>query len=70
MIDLFFEDGDIIYIVDYKTDKKKSDRYKRQLLVYKKALEDIYKLKERDRKIEMKIYLFYLHLNEAVEIQC
>ena len=70
VIDLFFEDGDIIYIVDYKTDKKKSDRYKRQLLVYKKALEDIYKLKERDRKIEMKIYLFYLHLNEAVEIQC
>ena len=43
IIDLYVESDDTIYIIDYKTDKASSnellDRYKEQLLTYKKVVE-------------------------------
>ncbi len=67
VIDLFFEYEDVVYIVDYKTDKTQSNRYRRQLSVYKKAVADLYKVKGKTPVI--KTYLFYLHLNREVEIE-
>ena len=73
VIDLFFESEGIIYIVDYKTDKKKQiERYKRQLSVYKKAVFDLcntlYKPLSVLAKPVIKTYLFYLHFAECVEV--
>ena len=68
VIDLLFESDGIVYIVDYKTDKTKSNKYKRQLSVYKKAVNDLYKNANPLKEIKIKTYLFYLYLNEAVEV--
>ena len=70
VIDLFFEFEGEVYIVDYKTDKKESDKYDRQLSVYKKAVKDLLQYKYPDEKIEIKTFLFYLHLNKSVERFC
>ena len=43
IIDLLFDDGDVMYIVDFKTDKYEDPaRYAAQLAVYKRAVEDIF----------------------------
>ena len=70
VIDLFFKYENVVYIVDYKTDKKESDKYDRQLSVYKKAVKDLLQYKYPDEKIEIKTFLFYLHLNKSVERFC
>ena len=67
VIDLFFEYENVVYIVDYKTDKHESNKYERQLSVYKKAVQDLWHHKYPDKKVEFKIFLFYLHLNKPVE---
>jgi len=69
VIDLFFEVGETVYIIDYKTDKKPSNRYKRQLQVYKKAVSDLYKHLHSERETCVKAYIFYLETGEAVEVQ-
>ena len=68
VIDLFFEVGDTVYIIDYKTDARKSDNYNRQLSVYKKAISDLYKSMHSDKTFKIKAYLFYLRTGEAVEV--
>ena len=65
VIDLFFEYEETVYIVDYKTDKRESDKYRRQLSVYKKAVGDLYATSSKFPTI--KTYLFYLYLNKEVE---
>ena len=67
VIDLFFKYENIVYIVDYKTDKKETEIYDRQLSVYKKAVEDLWQCKYPEDKVEFKTFLFYLHLNKSVE---
>ena len=67
VIDLFFEYENVVYIVDYKTDKQKSDQYNRQLSVYKKAVKDLLQHSNPSKKLEIKTILFYLHLNEIVD---
>ena len=70
VIDLFFKYENVVYIVDYKTDKKESNQYDRQLSVYKKAVKDLLQHQYPDEKIEIKTFLFYLHLNKSVERFC
>lgn len=70
VIDLFFKYKNVVYIVDYKTDKKESNQYDRQLSVYKKAVKDLLQYQYPDEKIEIKTFLFYLHLNKSVERFC
>ncbi|MGP1437745.1 MAG: UvrD-helicase domain-containing protein [Treponema sp.] len=68
VIDLFFEYENVLYIVDYKTDKKESNKYYRQLSVYKKAVSDLWQHLHPNKQIEIKTILFYLHLNKTIEI--
>jgi len=70
VIDLFFKYENVVYIVDYKTDKKESDAYNRQLSVYKKAVKDLWQHKYPNEKVEFRTFLFYLHLNKSVECFC
>ena len=71
VIDLFFRYENVVYIVDYKTDKKiEKGRYERQLSVYKKAVQDLWQHKYPDEKVEFKTFLFYLHLDKAIECFC
>ncbi len=58
----FYEDR--IEVIDYKTDKNKSnlEKYKMQLSVYRKALKEIYK----NKKISAKIY--FVSLDEIEEV--
>ena len=70
IIDLFFEDSMGNWnLVDYKTDYIKAgeeykliDRYRRQLEIYKKALED-----EIDTKV-LHTYIYSLALNKKIEL--
>ena len=69
IIDLYYinEKGELI-LVDYKTDyvkeeKELIEKYKVQLELYKKALEE-----SLDRKVE-KIYIYSTQLNKAIEIK-
>ena len=70
VIDLFFKYENVVYIVDYKTDKKESDAYNRQLSVYKKAVKDLWQHRYPNEKVEFRTFLFYLHLNKSVECFC
>ena len=59
---------DELILVDYKTDyvkeeKELIEKYKVQLELYKKALEE-----SLDRKVE-KIYIYSTQLNKAIEIK-
>lgn len=68
VIDLFFRYENVVYIVDYKTDKKiEKGRYDRQLSVYKKAVQDLWQHKYPNEKVEFKTFLFYLRLDKALE---
>lgn len=69
VIDLYFinKENDII-LLDYKTDKVKNEeeliqRYKNQLLIYKKAIEDGYK------KPVKKIYIYSIDLEKLIIIE-
>lgn len=64
-VDLAFEEGEELVIVDYKTDRVKdlsslTDLYSKQLRLYKTAMEQCtdYKVKE--------LYIYSLHLNEFI----
>ncbi|MDR0448444.1 MAG: PD-(D/E)XK nuclease family protein, partial [Treponema sp.] len=61
-IDLLFNDGDVIYIVDFKTDREEdSARYTGQLAIYKQAVEDIF-----GKPVECR--LFYLRNGHEVNM--
>jgi ATP-dependent helicase/nuclease subunit A len=65
-IDLLFDDGGAICIVDYKTDKDDSEvleSYRKQLEIYKRAARGIY----GDDK-PVKAYLYYLRTGKAPEV--
>ena len=68
IIDLYYiNEKDELILVDYKTDyvkeeKELIEKYKVQLELYKKALEE-----SLDRKVE-KIYIYSTQLNKAIEI--
>lgn len=67
VIDCFFEDGDSIILVDYKTDaydnpKEIAEKYHKQLYYYEKAL----KVKYKDKLIQK--YLYLLHKNDIIEL--
>ena len=69
IIDLYYiNEKDELILVDYKTDYVKEEKelikkYKVQLELYKKALEE-----SLDRKVE-KIYIYSTQLNKAIEIK-
>ena len=63
----YINEKDELILVDYKTDyvkeeKELIEKYKVQLELYKKALEE-----SLDRKVE-KIYIYSTQLNKAIEI--
>ncbi len=67
IIDCYFEDGDGITLVDYKTDAYDDPieivkKYKKQLLYYEKAI----KMKFSDKKIQKYLYLF--HKGDIIEV--
>ncbi len=67
-IDLMFEADNIVYIVDYKTDKQEiPENHKEQLSVYKKAVTDLYKIKGK-QNLPVKTFLFYLRSGNVQEI--
>ncbi len=68
VIDLFFEKEETVYIIDYKTDVRKSHEYDSQLAVYKKAVSDLYKTMSPEKPYKFKAYLFYLRTGEDVEV--
>ena len=64
----YINEKDELILVDYKTDyvkeeKELIEKYKVQLELYKKALEE-----SLDRKVE-KIYIYSTQLNKAIEIK-
>jgi hypothetical protein len=61
-IDLLFEEGDVLHVVDFKTDKiaNPEDHYG-QLAVYKRAVEDIFGK-------PVHAWLYYLRTGNAVEL--
>lgn len=69
VIDLYYiDENDNIILVDYKTDYVKNgeqelvDKYKNQLLIYKKALEEAL-----EKKV-YKTYIYSLYLGKSIEI--
>jgi ATP-dependent helicase/nuclease subunit A len=62
-IDLLFEEGDVLHVVDFKTDKIENpeDHYG-QLAVYKRAVEDIFGK-------PVHAWLYYLRSGHAVELR-
>lgn len=76
-IDLLFEDEQTVYVVDYKTDQKiYPERHREQLLIYKAAAKNFYKMEgfgsDRGGKTaakQIKAYIFYLRSQTAVEVE-
>ena len=67
IIDLYFEENNELVLVDYKTDyieneKLVVDKYKEQLSLYKKALE------EATNKKVKEVYLYSIYLNKEIQI--
>ena len=69
IIDLYFKEDDKCILIDYKTDyvekdniTEKLDEYKKQLLLYKMALENIKKIKVPEA------YLYFSKVREFVKI--
>jgi len=61
-IDLLFESGDTVYVVDYKTDKIEDPAlHAEQMAVYRKAAHDLY-----GKNTET--WLFYLRSGNAVRV--
>lgn len=75
-IDLLFEYEDTVYVIDYKTDKKMHpDHHRKQLLIYKAAVENLYRMDSFGSESErpefpkaVKAYIFYLRTQTAVEV--
>lgn len=75
-IDLLFEYEDTAYIIDYKTDQKiYPEKHRRQLLIYKAAVENFYKMEGFGQSTSgqqspkpVKAYIFYLRSKTAVEV--
>ena len=74
-IDLLFEYEDTAYIIDYKTDQKiYPEQHRRQLLIYKAAVENFYKMEGFGQNTggqqpkSVKAYIFYLRSKTAVEV--
>lgn len=68
IIDVFWMEGDTIALLDYKTDrvsskKQLADLYRKQLELYAKALEAVWK-----KKVAQK-YLYSFSLHETVELE-
>ncbi|QEJ97236.1 UvrD-helicase domain-containing protein [Treponema phagedenis] len=67
-IDLLFEADNCIYIVDYKTDSViNPENHRLQLQVYKKAVDDLCRIKHAEQK-PIRLVLFYLRHAQAVEV--
>lgn len=69
IIDLYFIEGDKCILIDYKTDyvdkdtiSEKLDEYKKQLLLYKMALENIKGLQVPEA------YLYFSRIKEFIKI--
>ena len=75
-IDLLFEYEGTAYIIDYKTDQKiYPEQHRRQLLIYKAAVENFYKMEGfgqdtggQQSPKSVKAYIFYLRSKTAVEV--
>jgi len=74
-IDLLFEYEDTAYIIDYKTDQKiYPEKHRKQLLIYKAAVENFYKMEGfgqgtgGQQPKPVKAYIFYLRSKTAVEV--
>ena len=74
-IDLLFEYEDTAYIIDYKTDQKVyPEKHRKQLLIYKAAVENFYKMEGFGQNTggqqpkSVKAYIFYLRSKTAVEV--
>ena len=74
-IDLLFEYEDTAYIIDYKTDQKVyPEKHRKQLLIYKAAVENFYKMEGfgqgtgGQQPKPVKAYIFYLRSKTAVEV--
>ena len=75
-IDLLFEYENTVYVIDYKTDKKAyPENHREQLLIYKTAAENFYKMEGfgADTGVlgsskPVKAYIFYLRSKIAVEV--
>jgi hypothetical protein len=73
---LLFEYEDTAYIIDYKTDQKiYPEQHRRQLLIYKAAVENFYKMEGfgqapggQQSPKSVKAYIFYLRSKTAVEV--
>ena len=62
-MDLVFELGETVYVVDYKTDRDEiPDRHREQLAVYRKAAGDLY-----GKPVET--WLFYLRTGHAIPVR-
>ena len=66
-VDLLFKEEDGLTLVDYKTDRVKdvntlNDVYRKQLLLYKNAIEEIFELPLKE------MYIYSLHLNDKISI--
>ncbi len=76
-IDLLFEDEQTVYVVDYKTDQKiYPERHREQLLIYKAAAKNFYKMEGfgadtsgKAPEKPIKAYIFYLRSQTAVEVE-
>ena len=76
-IDLLFEYDNVVYVVDYKTDQKLyPERHREQLLIYKTAAENFYKMEgfgadmgKKETVKPVKAYIFYLRSQKAVEVE-
>ena len=74
-IDLLFEYEDTAYSIDYKTDQKiYPEKHRKQLLIYKAAVENFYKMAGFGQGTggshpkPVKAYIFYLRSKTAVEV--
>ena len=73
---MLFEYEDTAYIIDYKTDQKiYPEQHRRQLLIYKAAVENFYKMEGfgqdtggQQSPKSVKAYIFYLRSKTAVEV--
>jgi len=71
VIDLYFEEDDHFVLVDYKTDMIADDmvrdaliiRYRKQLLAYKKALEEI-----KGKRVK-EVFLYFFYIDEAISLE-
>ena len=68
-VDLIFEEGNALVVIDYKTDRVRDinrlkELYSKQLRLYKQAVEQFtdYTVKE--------CIIYSIHLNDSIEVDC